>query len=136
VDIFQIPVRVYYEDTDAGGVVYHTGYLRFMERARTEWLRAGGFEQDQLRDEQGVLFVVRRAEVDFIKPARFNERLGVTARVAEIKRASFSCEQEIRREPDGEILCRGLVKVVCVDAERFLPAAFPEAIKELLTHAG
>ena len=132
---FEFPVRVYYEDTDAGGVVFYANYLRFMERARTEWLRARGFEQDQLRDEQGVLFAVRRAEVDYIKPARFNDRLVVTAVIAERKRASFSFEQEIRREPDGEILCRGRVKVVCVDAERFLPAALPPAIKELLTHA-
>jgi len=135
VENFEFPVRVYYEDTDAGGVVFYANYLRFMERARTEWLRARGFEQDQLRDEQGVLFAVRRAEVDYLKPARFNDRLVVSAAVVERKRASFSFEQEIRREADGEILCRGLVKVVCVDAERFLPAALPPAIKELLTHA-
>jgi len=135
VDIFEFPVRVYYEDTDAGGVVFYANYLRFMERARTEWLRARGFEQDQLRDEQGVLFAVRRAEVDYLKPARFNDRLLVSAVVVERKRASFSFEQAVRREADGEILCRGRVKVVCVDAERFLPAALPPAIKELLTDA-
>ncbi len=135
VDIFEFPVRVYYEDTDAGGVVFYANYLRFMERARTEWLRARGFEQDRLRDEQGVLFAVRRAEVDYLKPARFNDRLLVSAVVVERKRASFSFEQETRREADGEILCRGRVKVVCVDAERFLPAAFPAAIKELLSDA-
>ena len=76
---FLWPVRVYYEDTDSGGVVYYANYLKFMERARTEWLRALGFEQDQLIEEEGVIFAVRRAEVDFIAPGRFNDALQVSA---------------------------------------------------------
>jgi len=80
---FTWPVRIYYEDTDAGGVVYYANYLKFFERARTEMLRAEGFEQDQLLQNEGVLFVVRSVQVDYLTPARFNEQLQVDCQVAE-----------------------------------------------------
>lgn len=130
---FVWPVRVYYEDTDAGGVVYYANYLRFFERARTEWLRTLGFEQDALLRDAGVVFAVRRVEVDYLRPARFNDLLAVQARVAERGRASLVFEQEIRR--DGEVLCRGLVKVACLDAASFRPAPIPQAVLEVLPNA-
>ncbi len=86
---FSLPVRVYYEDTDSGGVVYYANYLKFMERARTEWLRSLGFEQDALREREGVIFAVRRAEIDYRKPAVFNDLLTVTADLSGSGRASL-----------------------------------------------
>ena len=130
---FVWPVRVYYEDTDAGGVVYYANYLRFLERARTEWLRILGFEQDALMRDQGVLFAVRRVEVDYLKPARFNDALWVHARVAERGQASLVFEQEIRRGPD--VLCRGVVKVACLDAASLRPTPIPPAIVEGILNA-
>ena len=128
---FHWPVRVYYEDTDAGGVVYHTGYLRFMERARTEWLRAGGVEQDGLLEEQGVLFAVRAAEVDFLHPARFNDLLEVRSTIAERRRASLVFDQRICRAGEDEILCRARIRVVSVDARAFRPCAIPGELLEV-----
>jgi acyl-CoA thioester hydrolase len=130
---FRYPVRVYYEDTDAGGVVYYANYLKFMERARTEWLRALGFEQDQLMREPGVLFAVRRVEVDYLRPARFNDALTVVARVAERGRASLTFDQEIRREPDGTLLSRGKIRIACLDASSFRPVPLPAVIQEKLS---
>lgn len=126
-DTFQWPVRVYYEDTDAGGVVYHAGYLRFFERARTERLRVLGFEQDELRAREGIVFAVKSMNLDFIKPARFNDLLWVNARLAEVKRASLVFEQEIRRQ-DGasELLCKADVRVACLDANSFKATAIPD----------
>jgi acyl-CoA thioester hydrolase len=121
---FRWPVRVYYEDTDAGGVVFNANYLRFMERARTERLRANGFELDQLQREHNLLFVVRSVEVDFLKPARFNDLLEVSADMAEIRAASLYFHQEVFR--GGELLCRGKVRVVSVAAETFKPLAVPD----------
>ncbi len=125
---FEWPVRVYYEDTDAGGVVYHSHYLNFMERARTEWLRALGFEQDRLVERDNVIFVLRRAEVDFLQPARFNELLTVTCELAEQRRASLVFCQEISRQADARLLCSGRVKVACLDAARFRPRPPPEGL--------
>lgn len=92
-DVFNWPVRVYYEDTDVGGVVYYTNYLKFYERARTEMLRAMGFEQDELITSQSVIFAVRSVKVDYLKPARFNELLNVSARLSLVKTASLIFEQ-------------------------------------------
>ena len=123
---FILPVRVYYEDTDAGGVVYHSNYLNFMERARTEWLRELGFEQDQLRDEMGVVFAVRSMDIAFLKPARFNDEVTVSASVKQYGKASLVFDQTVER---GEAcLSRATVKVACIDIERFKPTAIPEAI--------
>ncbi len=125
---FLWPIRVYYEDTDAGGVVYYANYLKFMERARTEWLRALGFEQDRLRGEEGVLFVVRRVELDYFRPARFNESLEVSVRVTERRRASLLFEQEVRPAGGGEALARGHIRIACLDAEGLRPAAIPQSV--------
>ena len=122
---FAIPVRVYYEDTDAGGVVYYANYLRFMERARTELLRSWGFEQDRLVRDHGLLFVVRSANTEFLSPARFNDLLRVSARVVRRKGASLYFSQEVRREPDTTLLCSAEVRVVCLDAESFRPRPIP-----------
>jgi acyl-CoA thioester hydrolase len=122
------PVRVYYEDTDAGGVVYYANYLKFMERARTEWLRSLGFEQDRVRDREGVLFAVRRVEVDYLRPARFNDKLEASVRLAGRRKASLTFDQEVRAADGGQVLARGRVRVACLDAERFRPAAIPQRI--------
>lgn len=125
---FLWPVRVYYEDTDAGGVVYYANYLRFMERARTEWLRSLGFEQDRLRDDEGLIFAVRSVNVDYLRPARFNDGLTVTAKVVSRGRASLSFLQEIHRTPEHDVLCSGLVKIVSLDPVRFRPRPIPASI--------
>ena len=91
---FSLPVRVYYEDTDAGGVVYHANYLRFMERARTEWLRALGFEQDRLAQELGIVFVLASLDIQSRKPARFNDALSVTSSISTVGRVSILFKQE------------------------------------------
>lgn len=130
---FVLPIRVYYEDTDAGGVVYHSNYINFMERARTEWLRDLGYEQDQLRDDMNIVFAVRSMEVDFLRPARFNELLSATAEVTEYGKASMVFSQNIKREQ--EVLCRARVKIACIDNEKFKPTALPEAILSELKHA-
>lgn len=124
--IFSIPIRVYYEDTDAGGVVYHSNYLNFMERARTEWLRALGFEQDELRRDHGVIFAVSSVSVSFHKPARFNDSLAVTVDVTRRGAASITIEQQVRRH--DELLASGEVRVACIDAQRFVPVAIPPRV--------
>ena len=126
--IFSIPVRVYYEDTDTGGVVYHSNYLNFMERARTEWLRALGFEQDELLREYGVLFAVSAVSVAFHKPARFNELLAVTVALERRGAASLTLKQEVRRGDD--VLASGEVRIACLDAQRFAPVAIPARVAD------
>lgn len=135
---FVWPVRVYWEDTDAGGVVFYANYLKFMERARTEWLRALGIEQGPLQTEHGVLLVIVSAEANYRRPARYGDLLQVTCKVAESRRASLSFEQRIyrhdvggdvyRQEVGGELLLEGAVKVGCIDATTFRPRALPEII--------
>jgi acyl-CoA thioester hydrolase len=126
--VFSLPVRVYYEDTDAGGVVYHSNYLNFMERARTEWLRSLGFEQDELTRRDGVIFAVSAVSIAFRKPARFNESLEVTVELGRRGAASLTLRQEVRR---GEtVLASGEVRVACIDAQRFAPVAIPARIAE------
>ena len=125
---FVWPIRVYYEDTDSGGVVYHANYLRFMERARTEWLRSLGFEQDTLRDAHGVLFAVRSAQLDYLKPAHFNDALEVSAQIIKRGRASLVFAQEVRRVQDGEVVCRGTIKIASVLADGLRPCPIPESI--------
>lgn len=120
------PVRVYYEDTDSGGVVYYANYLRFMERARTEYLRHFGFEQDQLIADEGVIFAVRSIEVDYRRPARFNELLEVSACVLQRGGASITFHQEIRRK--GDVLCSGKVKIASLEAGTMRPVPIPRKI--------
>lgn len=129
---FAINVRVYYEDTDASGVVYHASYLRWFERARTEWLRHIGFEQHSLRDQLGVLFTVSNIKVDYRRPARLDQQLQVQTRVLEARRVSLTFEQTVRRPEDTEWLARAQVKVGCVDVQRFRPCALPKAFKDIL----
>ena len=129
---FLWPVRVYYEDTDAGGVVYYANYLRFMERARTELLRHHGFEQDELREREGVIFAVRSVQVDYLAPARFNDLLQVRTGILQAGRASLTFGQDVIRERDGHLLCRGEVKVACLDSETFRARAIPDAMKTII----
>jgi len=125
--MFVFPVRVYYEDTDAGGVVYHSRYLNFMERARTEWLRAAGFAQAALKQQEQVLFVVHSMQLEFKKPARLDDMLEITSRLIEMRRGSFSCQQQIKH---GEtILLEAQVKVACVNADSFKPTGIPARLK-------
>ena len=132
--IFSIPIRVYYEDTDTGNVVYYANYLKFMERARTEWLRALGFEQDELSRREGVLFAVRSARLDFLQPARFNDLLQATVQIVKRGHASMTFAQEIRRE--RRTLCAGEVKVACLDAASFVPRPIPERLRTQLGAGG
>ncbi|MDG4553997.1 MAG: tol-pal system-associated acyl-CoA thioesterase [Candidatus Competibacter sp.] len=126
--MFVWPVRVYYEDTDSGGVVYYANYLKFMERARTEWLRARGFEQDALLRDRQVLFAVRTLSVDYHRPARFNDLLEVVSRIAEAGGASLTFAQSIRRADSTEVLCGARVKVACIDAENFRARRLPRQL--------
>ena len=123
---FSLPLRVYYEDTDSGGVVYYANYLKFMERARTEWLRSLGFEQDELSRRDGILFAVRSARVEYLKPARFNDSLQVGVMLGRCGPASMVFQQEVRRFDD--VLCSGEIKIVCLDAAAFSPVAMPKYI--------
>ena len=116
-------VRVYYEDTDAGGIVYYANYLKFLERARTEWLRDMGIEQDTLL-EQSVGFVVKRVEMDNHAPARFNQMLRIESKLVELKRASVVFEQLII-SPDEQCLVSARIRVACVDLSRMKPQAIP-----------
>ncbi|HYQ70721.1 MAG TPA: tol-pal system-associated acyl-CoA thioesterase [Gammaproteobacteria bacterium] len=127
--VFQWSVRVYYEDTDSGGVVYYANYLRFLERARTEWMRSLGFEQDRLLAELGLLFAVRSVRIDYLRPARFNDRLDVTVDVGRRGRASLTLEQAVLRHGEtGAPLCTGTVRIACVEAETFRPLPIPDTI--------
>lgn len=123
---FDWPVRVYYEDTDSGGVVYHSNYLNFMERARTEWLRALGFEQDRLRDEHKLLFVVHSMQLTYRLPARFNDALLIQSRLKKASGASMQFEQNIYR--GEELLFEASVRIACLDAESFRPKSIPKFI--------
>lgn len=129
------PVRVYYEDTDSGGVVYYANYLRFLERARTEWLRSHGIEQHKLKDNEGILFAVRSIQLDFIKPAKLDDLLDVTVNIARSGGASITLEQEIHlSQGENALLCAGKVKVACLDASTLRPHPIPKKIsREILS---
>jgi acyl-CoA thioester hydrolase len=124
---FNLQVRVYYEDTDAGGVVYHSNYLNFMERARSEWLRHIGFEQDILIEENEILFAVRHINIDFHKPARFNELLNVKTHITDQRKASLVFEQIISNQTE-EIICKARVKIACLNCKTMKPEPIPETI--------
>lgn len=130
---FNIPVRIYYEDTDAGGVVYYANYLKFFERVRTEWLRSLGIEQDELLNK-GIAFVVRSVNMENLASARFNDLLSVTSSIRELKRASLVFSQAILR---GEtLIATAEVKVACVDLNRSRPVAIPSYIKGAIQGVG
>ena len=125
--------RVYYEDTDSGGVVYYANYLKFMERARTEFLRKFGFEQDQLIEQQNVIFAVRSVQLDYKSPARFNDEINITANVIEMKKVSMLFEQKITNiKQPNKILCEGQIRIACLHADTFKPCAIPESLLEAI----
>ncbi|HHS83988.1 MAG TPA: tol-pal system-associated acyl-CoA thioesterase [Gammaproteobacteria bacterium] len=119
------PVRVYYEDTDSGGVVYYANYLKFMERARTEWLRALGYEQTGLVENEELIFAVRRAELDYLRPARFDDLLQVSVRVLRCGRASIEFVQVVMPDQGEEVLCHGRIKIACLNVTTFKPRTLP-----------
>lgn len=123
---FHWPARVYWEDTDAGGVVYHARYLAFMERARSEWMRALGWGQDTLRSRDDLVFVVRAMEIDFRAPARLDDQLQVSVRLLECRGASFSVGQRIER--DGALLVEARVRIAALRASDFRPRPIPDAL--------
>jgi acyl-CoA thioester hydrolase len=126
----RVALRVYYEDTDAAGIVYYANYLRFMERARTEWLEALGFPLAAFEAAHGVMFAVTRAEIDFLRPARLNDRLDVTVAPRAVRGARLDVAQEIHR--GDESLVRGLIVLACVDVARLRPARIPRVLAERL----
>jgi acyl-CoA thioester hydrolase len=134
---FAWPVRVYWEDTDAGGIVYYANYLKFMERARTEWLRCLGVEQEPLQREQGLMFAVVDVEAQFRRPARYGDQLQVTCVVAQARRASVTFQQDVYREQvGGEHLLSGRVRIACLDAATHAPRALPEILLRELQEVG
>lgn len=127
---FHWPARVYWEDTDGGGVVYHANYLKFLERARTEWLRHKGFEQSLLVQSQQLVFVVYSMQLEFLKPARLDDALSVSVRLQHCRRASFAVAQLIHDTRSGDAICRAQVEIACLHAHSFRPIPIPP---ELLT---
>ena len=124
--IFSLPVRVYFQDTDAGGVVYHASYVNFMERARTEWLRTHGYSNAGLMKEFGSVFVVRSLKLDYFKPALLDDLLEVTAQVKDIGRSRISLLQSVCR--DDEVLTEAEIHLVYVSLESFKPVRIPEVL--------
>lgn len=126
---FRHAVRVYWEDTDAGGVVFYANYLRFFERARTEWLRALGVQQQALREATGAIFVVTDTALHYRQPARLDDQLSITVVVHELRPASMKLTQQAWR--DGTLLCEGDIRIGCVDAGTFRPRRIPSDITGL-----
>jgi acyl-CoA thioester hydrolase len=124
------PVRIYYEDTDAAGVVYYANYLRFCERARTEWLRAIGFQQQEMFTKQGLAFVVTRVEADYLRSAELDDALEVCSSIDRLARASVRFKQSVTRGNDALFVAR--VTVACVDWAKRRPVALPDTLHSLL----
>ena len=134
---FDWPVRVYYEDTDNGGGGYYANYLRFMERARTEWLRMLGFEQDALIRDEGILFAVTSVSLEYRRPARFNDQLLVGVQLVERRRASLVFDQAIHRAGDaGGPLCSGSIRIACLTADTLAPKPIPAHILKEIPDVG
>ena len=127
---FRFGVRVYYEDTDAGGIVYYANYLKYMERARTEWLSSLGYELSTLERVEGIVFVVHRVEIDYRNPARLGERLDVTVTLVELNRASMLIEQDVLR--DDEALTHARVGLACLARDGWRPMRIPAPLHERL----
>lgn len=125
--VFSLPVRVYFQDTDAGGVVYHASYVNFMERARTEWLRTHGYSNAGLMQEFGVVFVVRSIKLDYLKPALLDDLLEITAQIKDIGRSRITLLQSVRR--NDELLTEAEVHLVCVSLQEFKPVSVPEVLR-------
>lgn len=128
--MFSLPIRVYWEDTDAGGVVYHARYLGFLERARSDWMRAQGYGQESLRVGHEVVFAVRSMQLDFLAPARLDDELAVTVALVDCRRASAVFAQSIRR--GGDLLLQARVRVAALDATGFRPRAIPQPLYDQL----
>jgi acyl-CoA thioester hydrolase len=126
---FSWPVRVYFQDTDAGGVVYHANYVNFMERSRTEWLRELSFSHMDMMNKLGVMFVVRSIKLDYLKPALLDDLLTITAQVKEIGRSRLTLLQTVVR--GEELLTEGEVHLVCVDVKTFKPVSVPDVLRKL-----
>ena len=127
--VFTFPVRVYWEDTDAGGVVYYAGYLRFLERARSEWLRALGIDQAALLRDERLQFVVVEANIRYHRPARFDDELVVTVKLDKVRGASVVLLQEIRRGPgSGELLFSATIRAACLASDSLRPRPLPRAL--------
>jgi acyl-CoA thioester hydrolase len=126
--VFTLPVRVYFQDTDAGGVVYHASYVNFMERARTEWMRSFGYTNAGLMKELGVVFVVRSLKLDYLKPALLDDLISVSAQLKEIGRSRVTLHQSIMR--NEEHLVEGEIHLVCVALDTFKPVSVPDVLRE------
>lgn len=125
-DTFTWPVRVYYEDTDSGGVVYYANYLKFLERARTEWLRSLGFELDALAREHGAIFIVRSLSIEYLRPASFNDEIAATVELGEVGGGQIFLRQRILRRK--EELATAIVRLACVNTATFRPARIPSPV--------
>jgi acyl-CoA thioester hydrolase len=131
---FSWPARVYWEDTDGGGVVYYANYLKFLERARTEWLRALGFSQTDLVKDPGVIFVVSNLSIEYASPARLDDSLDITCNVEMDGRVCMRFAQHIRR--GGQVLVEAAVRVACLDAQSFRPKRIPAGIADAIREQG
>ena len=127
---FSFPIRVYWEDTDGGGVVYHASYLRFLERARTEWLRAHGIGQQALREAQDVVFAVRSVRMEFLAPARLDDEIDARVTLLEVRAASLRFGQTLVRRHDGVLLVEAEVRAACLVASTFRPRPLPPGLFE------
>ena len=133
---FRFQLRVYWEDTDAGGVVFYANYLKFFERARTEWLRSLGHQQEQMRAETGVVFIVTDTTVRYLRPARLDDLIAVTVDVRHAGRAQMTIAQQAWRpsaQGTEELIAEGTIRIGCVDAGTFRPRRIPNSIAESLT---
>ena len=127
---FSLPIRIYFEDTDSGGVVYHSNYLKFMERARTEWLRSIGIDQRHLKQDNHIMFVVHRIDIQFKLPARFNDDLIVKSELKDIGSSKIEFRQMIYR--NDEMLIDASVDIASIDCEKFKPVRIPPTIKQAM----
>jgi len=139
---FEFPIRIYWEDTDAGGIVFYANYLKFFERARTEWLRSLGIGQQQLREQTGGMFVVTHSQVRYLRPARLDDELIVTAQLQEAGRASLTILQQALLKPEQQatmtdsppaLLSEGTIRIGWVDAATLRPARIPNTLLEQLS---
>ena len=122
--------RVYYEDTDASGLVFYANYLKFMERARTEWLRSNGLTQRSLMKDPGIIFVVRKAEVNYFSPAFFDDLLTIKTNINRIQGASLEFNQQVICDKKNNPLCQGIIKVACLDSNNLKPKKIPQNVRQ------
>ncbi|NCT41615.1 MAG: tol-pal system-associated acyl-CoA thioesterase [Alphaproteobacteria bacterium] len=127
-----LDIRIYYEDTDAGGIVYHSNFLNFAERARCELLREVGYECSKIEQDLGFLFVVKHADIEYIKPARLDDALQVKTTLESMRNSSFQMRQIVQK--DGQDLCNMLITLVCVETNEIKPVRFPDILREKLNH--